>query len=174
MAGEHISDADLDWLAFRYAAGELSGAELDTFEMQLATDERACAAVARAVQLGQAIVYCEQPAESTVRTTTLRGPAANKSRRFGSRRIIAVYSAAFSLLFVAWLVQQASRPHIANEAASTVAALWIDGADEDTPSEPAVTDDVTELVEDEPLPGWLLTAVNQQRRAIEDDEIMND
>lgn len=42
---------DLDWLAFRYVAGEMSADEAAAFEMKLADDQDAREAVSRAVEL---------------------------------------------------------------------------------------------------------------------------
>lgn len=42
---------ELDWLAFRYIAGELSASEADAFETRMADDQQAREAVARAVGL---------------------------------------------------------------------------------------------------------------------------
>lgn len=46
---------DLDWLAFRYAAGELENAECEQFEARLADDQTAREALARAVDLCQTV-----------------------------------------------------------------------------------------------------------------------
>lgn len=45
----------LDWLAFQYVAGELSIADATAFEDRLASDFTACEAVARAVELSDAL-----------------------------------------------------------------------------------------------------------------------
>ena len=42
---------DVDWLAFRYVLNDLPAADREEFEARMATDLRACEAVARAVRL---------------------------------------------------------------------------------------------------------------------------
>ncbi len=63
----HDQREDLDWLAFRYIANELSGDELDAFERRLASDQKAREAVAQAVELTRAVaaVGGEAPARPT-------------------------------------------------------------------------------------------------------------
>jgi len=53
--------SDLDWLAFRYVAGELTADEALRFEHTLAEDQAAREAVAAAVELGSAVcsVYAQ-------------------------------------------------------------------------------------------------------------------
>ena len=52
---------DLDWLAFRYVAGEMPAAELSAFEDRLADDQPAREAVARAAQLAQTVALAAAP-----------------------------------------------------------------------------------------------------------------
>jgi len=46
---------DLNWLAFRYVAGELDDAETQAFEARLETDQPAREAVAQSVALTQSV-----------------------------------------------------------------------------------------------------------------------
>jgi hypothetical protein len=55
--------SQLDWSAFCYAAGELSPAEVERFEARLADDQQAREALARAVELTQAVVAAESQAD---------------------------------------------------------------------------------------------------------------
>lgn len=71
-----LNTGDLDWLAFCYVANELSADEQASFESRLADDQTACEAVARAVELVQAVALAETcdrerpiPASITRRTT---------------------------------------------------------------------------------------------------------
>ncbi|MAG92837.1 MAG: hypothetical protein CMJ48_03710 [Planctomycetaceae bacterium] len=48
---------DLDWLAFRYVAAEMTRAEAESFETLLADEQSAREAVAVAVELTQAVAY---------------------------------------------------------------------------------------------------------------------
>jgi hypothetical protein len=50
---------DLDWLAFSYAAGELTPTEAEQFELRLADDQTAREALARAVELCQVVTAAE-------------------------------------------------------------------------------------------------------------------
>jgi hypothetical protein len=52
---------ELDWLAFRYVAGEMSGEEAATFEFRLADDQYAREAVSRAVGLTQRLADAKSP-----------------------------------------------------------------------------------------------------------------
>lgn len=52
---ENSPRSDLDWLAFRYVAGEMTDAETLDWEERLATDQTAREAVAAAVELCQAV-----------------------------------------------------------------------------------------------------------------------
>ncbi len=170
MTTEHIPEPDFDWLAFQYAAGELQGAELEAFEKLLATDERAGGALAQAVLLGQAVVQCEQATTVVVPRANSNDLAPLSARRSFGRQLIAVSTVACSLMFVGWLYLRSPQDATSNEA-STVAALWINGADEDVATDPVLPDhELVELAEDEPIPGWLLAAVEQA----EDEQIMND
>jgi hypothetical protein len=56
---EKQSAADREWLAFRYIAGELTGEETAAFEAELETSQLAREAVARVVDLSQAIAIAE-------------------------------------------------------------------------------------------------------------------
>lgn len=57
---------ELDWLAFCYVAGELSGGEAEQFEAHLADDQAAREALARAVELSQAVAAVEAQSEYLV------------------------------------------------------------------------------------------------------------
>jgi hypothetical protein len=68
---------DLDWLAFRYVAGELDPAEAAAFELRLADDQLARDAVCRAVALaGRMATAAPQEAESSAEIATAPSPAA--------------------------------------------------------------------------------------------------
>jgi hypothetical protein len=57
MTPDHTND--LDWLAFSYAAGELTPTEAEQFELRLADDQLAREALARAVELCQVVTAAE-------------------------------------------------------------------------------------------------------------------
>jgi len=58
MTGEHDKN-DLDWQAFCYAAGELAPVEVEQFEARLANEQPAREALARAVEMAQAVAAAE-------------------------------------------------------------------------------------------------------------------
>lgn len=173
---ENISDADLDWLAFQYAANELPGVDVEAFERLLATDERACAALARAVMLSQAVIAVESaPIHSSGivrRADAVRVPV---SRTFG-RGVLAAATVACGLLFVGWLSVRTPREEsVSPDSAATVASLWVAGAEADAADEVALPEAAAnEPVDDDPVPGWLMAALSEQQQAMEDEEIIND
>jgi hypothetical protein len=61
---------ELDWTAFCYAAGELSAAEAEQFEARLAGDQAAREALARAVELTQAVAAAETHSDMLVAPAT--------------------------------------------------------------------------------------------------------
>jgi hypothetical protein len=81
LPSQTVADgSDLDWLAFRYVAGEMTADELTAFEENLAESQPAREAVAAAVLLAQAVALAEksQPhsgrAELVPASLTKRGP----------------------------------------------------------------------------------------------------
>jgi anti-sigma-K factor RskA len=63
---EQDTQSELDWLAFCYAAGDLSGEEAAQFETRLADDQTAREALARAVELSQVVAAVEAQSEFLV------------------------------------------------------------------------------------------------------------
>jgi len=72
------NDKQLDWLAFCYAAGELSAAEAEAFELRLAEEQPAREALARAVELTQVAAAAE--AQPTVVLSSSRSHSTWKTR----------------------------------------------------------------------------------------------
>lgn len=167
MTAPRISDADLEWLAFCYAAGELQDAELDQFEQLLATDERACMAVAQAVMLAQAVVQ-------VAHSVTIAPPAPARSTRRSA--IAAACCAACVALAAGWLSFTTPAPKQSVETASTVAALWVQGADDDQSSDTILlaSHEQVDLEDEDAVPGWLLAAVTEQHNAEDGEEMMQD
>jgi len=88
---------DLDWLAFTYAAGELTPAEVEQFELRLADDQTAREALARAVELCQTVTAAE--IQSDIYVT----PAATTRKRWNDRLSwMAVGGLASLLLALLW------------------------------------------------------------------------
>jgi hypothetical protein len=88
---------ELGWTAFCYAAGELTGAEAEAFELRLADDQAAREALARAVELTQAVAAAETMEPVSV---------GSRGRSTWGRRVVwmAIGSAA-SLLVAAFVSQ---------------------------------------------------------------------
>lgn len=169
----HLSPADLDWLAFQYVAGELQGPELEVFEQLLATDDRACAAVAQAVQLGQAVIRCEQQDNHVV---TDRRPAPYRLRLWRSALTVAGSALSVAVL-VSWLNLQSPPRELASGRDTALAALWVQNADDEIAQEagPAVSIDANEFEDEDAVPAWLLAAVTEEQAADADRErVMQD
>jgi hypothetical protein len=112
---------NLDWTAFCYAAGELSADEAAAFENLLGEDQVAREALARAVELTQAVASAE----------TLRPAIVVKSRRsVWARRVtwMAIGSAASLLVALLWT----------GSGAGNRLAAWRNGQ----PKSPAVTQEL--------------------------------
>lgn len=164
MTAPRISTVDLDWLAFRYVVGELQGTELAEFEQLLATDDRACTAVVGAVMLVEGVVQVEQ--RQFEHSTAVAQPLSHRP----VRRLAAAMACCIAglVLAVGWLsFTETSSKRQTSEAATTVAALWVQGVDEDVgESVVSVNSDAAdpEDPEDEDaVPGWLLAAVTEQQ-----------
>jgi hypothetical protein len=161
---------ELDWLAFRYVAGELASDKLGDFERRLADDQAACDAVSRAVELTCAI----RAAEAT--TVAPVFPAGRRRHEQSVR--LAACAAACALVLIAclgFLLPSESGPAGLSDASHGVdtaelAVVWSEAkselADQDSPTwaswEPVdsgvptvTTEDPTELV----APDWMLSAL---------------
>jgi ferric-dicitrate binding protein FerR (iron transport regulator) len=118
---------ELDWSAFCYAAGELSPAEAEAFEQRLASDQAAREALARAVQLTQAVASAESLVPVVLR------PA---SRDWGRRLAwMAIGSAASLLVAVLWMggrndTSTVIRQSPASQDQTALAAVWSQTRDE--------------------------------------------
>lgn len=124
--------SDLEWLAFQYAAGELQGAELDAFELRLASDLAACEALAAAVMLCQAVAVCEQESPVGSRTDVGDSRVHRPGRQLVSWPVLALLSSAACLvLMVKWIdVGPSPRGSLVAERTSGLVELWIDGAEQ--------------------------------------------
>jgi hypothetical protein len=96
-AQEHASE--LDWSAFCYAAGEMTEAEAAAFELRLADDQTAREALARAVELTQAVATAESLEPVVVVRSQPSGRDWNWSGRLGW---MALGSAASLLVALFW------------------------------------------------------------------------
>lgn len=98
-------DEPLHWLAFRYISDEMSEAEVDAFESRLNPDSdafevAACEAVARAVQLNDAVAVASaddvRPVSKLNRVPT--------SRRAVAARRVSVLVVSVTVLAVGWVL----------------------------------------------------------------------
>jgi hypothetical protein len=107
----HLPDTDLDWLAYQYAAGELSVSQLSAFEERLAVDQSAREAVAAAVELIAACqVVFEQHSVAPTATASPLSQASPRQRTASPRRQtaarLAVLAGALAAgVTIAWLGQ---------------------------------------------------------------------
>lgn len=167
---------DLEWTAFRYVSGDLSGSEVESFELLLADDVDAAMAVARTVQVVQAIQRTKPPVEHVRQRATVasRRPDARWRNR------VMVGMAAVCVLFVALMAFESKVPqsdsigrldaNSSNSLATYSAApdaelvsFWVNSASETEAvlSETPPTADVLEV------PDWLLAAVDVEEAASE-------
>jgi len=156
---------DLDWLAFCYAAGELSAAEAEQFEARLADDQAAREALARTVELTQTVAAAETQIGDLV--TSARRQQHDWSRRISWMAIGGVASLLAALLWSAaagptWhKTTSGSRSQLAlvwNQTRSDFAevrdaALWSAASDFDDDGADLAADDVPEA------PSWMTAAV---------------
>jgi hypothetical protein len=164
---------DLHWLSFRYVCGELTADEETAFELRLADDQRAREAVAKAVELHEAI---------RVAAAELPGLRA----RCTWRRLAWMAAAACLLLATGlfWLAARTRTPDekhippgaIANKESSdaaNVALTWAEmrqarseDAVAETPDAHAAprTELPTEDVDDIEVPQWMVIAFADEAR----------
>jgi len=160
---------ELDWLAFCYAAGELSGDEAAQFEARLADNQEAREALARAVELSQAVAAVEAQSGNLV------APVARTQSEWNARlswmAIGGVASLLIALLWSGALDLAGPRRGTANQRELALAwnmtrseladvkeaGLWLPSSvhDEDDLSAEAMIDD---MGIDE-SPSWLTAAV---------------
>jgi len=170
--GDIERQSDLDWLAFCYSAGELSAADAEAFEIRLADEQAAREALARAVELSQAVGAAETHSQYVV-SASLR--TKHWSSRLSWMAIGGVASLLLALLWSGivgptWSARQhrmnaASQQELAlawNRTRGEIAevreaGLWLPSSAswDDDPTADMPTD---ELESDE-SPSWLTAAV---------------
>jgi hypothetical protein len=183
-----MNDSDLNWLAFRYVAGEMPDVELATFEQSLAESQPAREAVAAAVLLAQAVTLAENTAAGPQRDLVPAGPALRRPTWRGHLAWALVGGAA-SLLIVGglqmWRDMRAPANAVARNRPATaedlsgLASQWtaagefdFDVADNGSSERRDVDDSsdasrtnlaMSELFEDITAPDWLLAAVSSEQ-----------
>ena len=154
---EFNPQSDLSLQAFRYAAGELNGAEAAAFERLLETDLAAQSALVRAVQLATALESAAsvlRPSAS-VRSSETHAP----SRRWSP--VLALFGSGVVAATLLVALREES-PSVGPE--NTTVSLWTELHEEEI-VEPAPLDDAAllaleaEASEEDLVPDWMLAAV---------------
>ena len=109
MKQSELNDESLSWLAFCYVSGEMSDAEVAAFEARLDPESpsfelEACEAVARAVQLNDAVADAMEPVVHRAPVIRLAAPAASTEddRRDVFARRVSLAAASITVLAVGW------------------------------------------------------------------------
>lgn len=97
---------ELDWLAFCYVSGELLDDDRTAFEVRLADDQDACEAVARAVELMQAIVVAQSLGNPQLVTSVVSRGVINWRRRLAW---MSMGATAALVLVAAWIQWAATK-----------------------------------------------------------------
>lgn len=186
-----LDDEPLNWLAFRYISDEMSEAEVDAFETRLNPDSdafevAACAAVARAVQLNDAVAVASaddvRPVSQLTREQTSRGDL--------TARRVSVLAASVTVLAVGWaLALPVSSPSVevvdspaprpaespSDDTTSELVLIWADSGDELL----SAVDEIHVLPADvmpeylsPDVPDWLLAAVQTDGGSSTSPEVM--
>lgn len=188
MTSDNPDPADLDLLAFRYVAGELTAAEAEAFEEQLACDQTAREAVASAVQVAEAVAAL---APAFVAPTAQPLPASSPRRGTWRERVrwmIVGAVAACVAIVAGWQFLSNSGdddlldPHVIASAErvteiNRVVALWVDphlldqgdgGFDSQDGDDSDLIIRTTEGAHDVHVPDWVLAAVSDDEPRDED------
>ena len=153
---------DLDLLAFRYIAAEMTAAEAEAFELRLADDQAAREAVARAVELAQAVACTRQETIPLHRND--RSPLGTDRTRSASRlrrTVRWMVAAAASVAICVFGYQAIRHP----SEAKTLAKLWAKariGQDWTEPDGELLADLDDAMADDDSdvaVPAWLIEAV---------------
>jgi hypothetical protein len=117
----HLPNADLDWLAYQYVAGEMCAADYEAFEERLAADQSARQAVATAVEL---IAACQ----AGLGARPVIKPAATSPRRRTAFRLAVLSAGLAASLTIAWLGQfqgRGSDPGLADRDSIDRGSSWV-------------------------------------------------
>lgn len=174
-SGNETSQMELDWLANRYVTRELSTDETAAFEEQLASDEAACDAVARAMTLNLAVVAAfDTPTFDTptfAATVVVAQPSVVVPSRLAASVITALAATAIAAAGVALMVETGNptRNGLAHkEGADRIVAAWVHG---EAARNNFDDDDMLDSNDDSDLdpPDWMLAALTVEPN--DDDEI---
>jgi hypothetical protein len=143
-------DREIDWQAFLYVSGEMSPAEIEAFEDQLAHDQEAREALAAAAVLVGKLAIARPAAPETLRVA----PTAERS----TRRVAAAATIAASLL-VCWSLVRHSPDHASpsGEEARELISFWSEAwsPGENDSADATADDEEAEVA----VPSWMLAAV---------------
>ena len=151
---------ELAWLANCYVAGELSVDETAAFESRLETDEAACSAVARAMELNLAIAAAFDPQSSKLSPQ----PSAATPVRWSGATITALAASAIAAASVALMVGHigsTSNGIAHKDGADRIVAAWASG---EAARNNADDDDLVDATDDDDLdpPDWMLAALTAE------------
>lgn len=189
MKQSELNDEPLSWLAFRYISDEMSNAEVDAFEVHLAPDSpefdlAACEAVARAVQLNDAVAVASEATIQPVEQTRVE-----TSRRDVTARRVSLLVASVTVIAVGWaLTLPTSPPRVEvvdspaplsiespSDATGELVLIWAGSGDELLSAVEEVhvlpADDMPEYLSPD-VPDWLLAAVQTHDGSSSRPEVM--
>jgi hypothetical protein len=187
MRQSEQNDEPLSWLAFRYVSDEMSDAEVVEFESRLNPDSptfelAACEAVARAVQLNDAVAAASEPVS---RPAPQSDREETSSRDLTARRV-SLMAASITVLAVGWAltlptqhqpveVVDSPAPQPLETESGELVQIWADSGDEllsvieEVQMPPA--DDLPEYFSTD-VPEWLLAAVQSRDASSADPEVL--
>ncbi len=189
MKQSELNDEPLSWLACRYISDEMSDTELDAFESRLNPDSSAlelaaCEAVARAVQLNDAVAVASeaiaQPAPQIAGEQT--------SRRNVVARRVSLVAASVTVLAVGWALTLPTSPQrevvdspapqpveSTSDLSGELVLIWADSGDKllSAVEEAHVLpgDDLPEYLSPD-VPDWLIAAVQTSDVSSTSPEVM--
>ncbi len=189
MKQSELNDEPLSWLACRYISDEMSDTELDAFESRLNPDSSAfelaaCEAVARAVQLNDAVAVASeaiaQPAPQIAGEQT--------SRRDVVARRVSLVAASVTVLAVGWALTLPTSPQrevvdspapqpveSTSDLSGELVLIWADSGDKllSAVEEAHVLpgDDLPEYLSPD-VPDWLIAAVQTSDVSSTSPEVM--
>lgn len=183
MKQSEMRDDSLSWQAFCYVSGEMSDTEVVEFEARLNPESplfelEVCEAVARAVQLNDAVAEATEPVVDRIPVVRQASPAASAEdgRRDVFARRVSLAAASITVLAVGWVLTSSPSPQTfevvdhpsplsvedSSDVSGELVQIWADSgnellsAGEEVQIQPV--DDTSEFVNDD-VPDWLLAAV---------------
>ena len=153
---------DLAWLANCYVAGELSVNETAAFEARLETDEAACSAVVRAMELNLAIAAAfDQESSHSVTRPSHETAASNRWSAAALTALAASAVAAASVAMMVGYLGSTTNGIARKDGADRIVAAWASG---EAARNNAVDDELVDASDDDDLdpPDWMLAALTAE------------